>query len=382
MCSNPPTEAPLGTIPNSSTLTICRCEAFTHIHEEIQRDNLEGRADKVIYIGNEHEQRIVYFVWFSERCKDREYIFWWPSFFSHKTSEKIQTVAASMKTLRITEVEYRKNDFVGQLFWKNAQRKKADVNDNGSQELNHLEEDYQGIVEKLQRRSTCRQKESSWFKMNALLRTFTEDAPSMIEALDRNDKEAWKKPIRMKVGTLQQMGRCWYLQESSRYAYQVRDKKEARWRRKRGEEEAVRKDKVHFVVRRNQEVVFQGSLLSPISHKFVNNFMFGLSIQKGWRARHNNFYNAFINRQLERVGYVQMHAHVLSKSERGGKVCRLRKRVYGLKDAARTCSKLMLDTLSECCLKEMDIALFVSVNGKAVVLCNVDDLTLFPKDNS
>lgn len=42
----------------------------------------------------------------------------------------------------------------------------------------------------------------------------------------------------------------------------------------------------------------------------------------------------------------------------------------------------MFDTLSECCLKEMDTTPCVFIGKTAMVLCYVDDLIMLTKDES
>lgn len=72
-----------------------------------------------------------------------------------------------------------------------------------------------------------------------------------------------------------------------------------------------------------------------------------------------------------------MAKQVLSEEQQGEKLFKLRRSLYSLKDAAGTCSRVLSNTFSERGLRDMDTALCVFVDNKAVVLCYVDDFVLF-----
>lgn len=59
-----------------------------------------------------------------------------------------------------------------------------------------------------------------------------------------------------------------------------------------------------------------------------------------------------------------MPKHTLPKEDQSGNVLRLRRSLYGLKNAARTWNKLLFDTLSESSLKEVNTAPYVSVDSR------------------
>lgn len=61
---------------------------------------------------------------------------------------------------------------------------------------------------------------------------------------------------------------------------------------------------------------------------------------------------------------------------------RLRRGLYGLRDAAETWNKLLFQILELCGLKEMDTAPCVFIGKKAIVFCCVGDLLLFADDES
>lgn len=77
-----------------------------------------------------------------------------------------------------------------------------------------------------------------------------------------------------------------------------------------------------------------------------------------------------------------MPAHVLSKSEHGGRGLKLRRSLIDLKDAAKLSSKPSFKTLSERVLTKMITDPFVFVRTSDVVLCYEIDLILFESNEN
>lgn len=149
-----------------------------------------------------------------------------------------------------------------------------------------------------------------------------------------------------------------------------------------GEKGEVCKRQTRLLVCRTEEESFLEEMFSPVALYLVIKLIVSSRSQWGWAARDIDFEITFPNERLEKPVYIEMPAHLLSKSEYVGGVFRLRKSLYSLKHTSKFWSKLLIKTLSEFGLTEMNTVPCVFVGTTAVLLCYVDDSILFAADES
>lgn len=87
-----------------------------------------------------------------------------------------------------------------------------------------------------------------------------------------------------------------------------------------------------------------------------------------------DFGNAFCKQRLERPMYVELPKPLYAQEEHNERAVKLNMSLYGLKDAAWTCSKLLYSKFERLGTKEVRSTLCVFVNSDMIVVCHVDDL--------
>lgn len=203
-------EALPGTRSDYSTLRVLGYAAFVHVHKERQRDKFEGRIDRGIYLSDESGFHRVYLLESRRAATTKHVSVNERQLPFKKQSKKTPTVRAQHKyTANEKDGTEKETIFLDVTVDGEANNgKNVYVSDNISQQMDHRKEASQETVKNPARRSTGTRMDPSWFKINAWPRTCTQDEPSVKEALNGDDIEAWKNAIKMDVSTLQEMS-CW-----------------------------------------------------------------------------------------------------------------------------------------------------------------------------
>lgn len=118
---------------------------------------------------------------------------------------------------------------------------------------------------------------------------------------------------------------------------------------------------------------------SPVVKPATIRTVFSIVVSKNWSIHHMDVMNAFLNGNLEEILYMHQPQGFVD-FEHPQYVCRLRKSLYGLRQASRTWHNRFANFVSTIgfCHSKSDHSLFIYRNGKDTVymLVYVDDIIL------
>lgn len=380
-----PMEVLLGTIPNNAKLRTFGCAAYVHKHKETRKDKFDKRVEEGMYLGNQHG---LFRMWLPKknRVVTTKHATFDERKFPLSETTKNAEIVQEEKDKDIPEQRVNNKEPTIVTFDDDDDNEITDASEQRSDtsEVINVEGDVQqeqalknNNVNTQLRRSTRVRKEPQRFKVNAIPRTFTSDEPTLQQAIKSADKEEWVKAITKEIKTLKAM-ECW--EQVSRPVNERVLHTKFVLKRKRDENNEISKYKARLVVCGNEEVESHEETFSPVAHYSVIKLIFCLCIQRNWTVKHIDFENAFPNGESERPVYVEMPSRMPTEQMQNKAVFRLRKSLYGLRDAARIWSKLLFQTLESCGLKEMETEPCVFVGDKVIIICYVDDLLIFAEN--
>lgn len=113
---------------------------------------------------------------------------------------------------------------------------------------------------------------------------------------------------------------------------------------------------------------------SPVPDFTVIKLVMYIAKQRGYLRRHFDFQNAFPNGKLDRMVYAELQKTIFGDELRANKVMRLKRSLYGLKDAAHIWYELLKSQFAEAVLVKLKSAPCVFKFEKTILICYVDDL--------
>jgi hypothetical protein len=150
---------------------------------------------------------------------------------------------------------------------------------------------------------------------------------------------------------------------------------------KRNEAGEIVKHKARLVTRGfvQQEGIDFDEVFAPVAHMESVRLLLTLAAQEGWQVHHMDVKSAFLNGDLKDEVYVRQPAGFIIAGQEG-KVLRLRKALYGLRQAPRAWNSKLDDTLKKMNFvqSEHEHAMYRRSHGDDILLVGVyvDDLVI------
>lgn len=109
----------------------------------------------------------------------------------------------------------------------------------------------------------------------------------------------------------------------------------------------------------------------PVARSTTFRMLLSLAGAKGYEVRHYDVTSAFLNGHLKEEIYLRQPPGF----EKGNQVCKLKKSLYGLKQAAKVWNEALHEVLMECgCSQSSDDPCLYSLTDVCHILIHVDDL--------
>ena len=195
----------------------------------------------------------------------------------------------------------------------------------------------------------------------------------------------WKNAMQKELAALEAMG-AWNIVNAQDAKGHSLIRPMWRLQEKLDEHGKIHKLKARLVARGDMQLCGEdyGLVHAPVVTSKIINLFSAVAIHKGWTLKHIDFATAFLNSDLEEEIY--MHPPSGMNIE-PGKVLRLRKSLYGLKQSGRNWYQCLSKYLVEIGFKKLqsDRCVFVRQRGEEFIAIgtHVDDLlTLTDSDNS
>lgn len=205
-----------------------------------------------------------------------------------------------------------------------------------------------------------------------------DDPVSPSEALSRPDAKEWQDAMKSEYNSLIK-NQTWVLVDKPAGAHVVGSK----WvfKLKKGADGSVR-HKARLVAKgfsQKYGIDYKETFSPTIPHETIR-LLFALSANHDWHFFHLDVQTAFLNGDLAEDVYLQQPDGFIVQGEER-KVCKLRKAIYGLKQASRAWNEKAISILQDLGFKicPYEPCLFTKVvNGKILILAlYVDDFLLF-----
>lgn len=203
----------------------------------------------------------------------------------------------------------------------------------------------------------------------------TDDNPTLRVAMQSKESKEWKKAIDDELCSLKGSG-TWEIVKRPNNVHVLH----CMWllKKKRTADGKFSRYKARLVVCGNEDDVPSALTFAPVVDFTVVRLTLSLAKQDGWLIHQVDYSNAFLQGDLERVVY--MYVPEMMAGYWNGKVCLLRKSLYGLKEAPRIWYDLLSNDLQSIGLKPMTSAPCVFRANGIMVLCYVDDLLVMAED--
>jgi len=198
------------------------------------------------------------------------------------------------------------------------------------------------------------------------------------EAQKRDDWERWKEAVTEEIGRLESFG-TWQLVKRPTNTNIVG----CRWvfREKHDAEGKVAKYRARIVARGfTQEFgVDYEETFAPVAKLPSIRAVIALAIQHSWELHQMDVKSAYLNGDLDKTIYMEIPPGYNPPNSEG-KVCRLLKSLYGLKQAGRQWYKKLSETFFsiDFTRSQVDHAVFYKrdYTGITIICCSTDDLTM------
>lgn len=211
-----------------------------------------------------------------------------------------------------------------------------------------------------------------------------EDVPlSVSDALSRTDSDRWRQAIEAELASFEEND-AWEVVEKPDSATVVKCK----WvfKKKFDSENNVRY-KARLVAKgyTQKPGVDYDETFSPVIRHSTLRFLLGLSVQLNLKTTHLDVTTAFLNGSLTETVYM-MRPECFEKSVNRGQVLKLKRAIYGLKQASRVWYEKVENVLTKLCYKkskyEPCVYLKYEGNFKTIVALYVDDFFIFSNSDA
>lgn len=232
------------------------------------------------------------------------------------------------------------------------------------------------------RRSERQPKPRNWndFVTYSAQAIFLDDPTTVAEALSRHDGSFWKKAILDEYNSLL-VNETWDLVDLP----QDRKAINCKWvfKTKRGADGHIIRYKARLVIKgyaQTQGIDYEETY-SPVVRYTSLRYLMSLAVQYDLDIEHLDFVTAFLQGELDEEIYMVQPKEFAQNS----KVCRLKKAIYGLKQASRQWNKKLDLAMKDIRFQQstLDPCVYFMINGqkRTYVAVYVDDSMLFSNDD-
>ncbi|CAI7851692.1 unnamed protein product [Closterium sp. NIES-53] len=209
--------------------------------------------------------------------------------------------------------------------------------------------------------------------------TAVPEPKTLVEALSGPDAEKWKQSVKEEYDSLLE-NKTWELCELSPGKKAISSK--LIFRHKYGPDGELTRYKSRLVAKGFQQTKGKDfdEIFAPVGKGTTLRVMLGTAANRGWRIKQMDITTAFLN------GIILEELYMLQPEgldDGSGRVCRLKKAIYGLKQARRAWYHKLEETLLAGGFKksECDHSLFLLQEKEQflMLLVHVDDILLFSK---
>ena len=353
-----PHEVLWGDVPDNSQLRVFGCRANVFVHQEQKRGKLGDRSELGVLLAHRNGMYRILI---------------------EKTQKVVETkhVTFNEREFPMKKKVYESNNNGGilqlNLEEEIIEEENIEVESTSQKDRAPIEEEEQkqgGAENRYPRRE---HRAPQRFVAGALRRTHTEDEPSLRTALESNEEPLWREAINDEIGALEKL-RCWDIVKRP-YEKKVLHSKLV-LKKKRNGDGTIAKYKARLVVCGNEDEENLHDKFAPVIDFTLVKLFLAIAIQRKWLVRQIDFHNAFVNGNLEREVYVELPKHVYAENERMRTVMRLRKSLYGLREAPKIWYELLSSELKSAGLTEMQNAPCVFTSIGLLVMCYVDDILI------
>ena len=319
--------------PDVKNLHIFGCKAYVFVHKE-QRKKLDDKAEKMIFVG------------YSEESKGYRFL--------DKTTSRIR-ISRDVVFLDKAHEEKTPNNIMHseiEFSFNNKQQEK-DKEENVQQEIIELSEDesneeYRSIdsdssedqqpesIPETQRRQSQRTNRGvppDRYVATTKLAEEDHEPSSIQEALSGPDKEEWRKAINEELESLIRNGTWDVVPKPT-----GRDVITCKWvfKIKRNAEGDIERYKARLVARGFSQKygVDYDEVFAPVVRQTTFRTLLTVASQKGMIIKHFDAKTAFLNGELEETIFMKLPEGYIGAGKKD-LVCKLKKGIYGLKQAAK-----------------------------------------------
>lgn len=214
-------------------------------------------------------------------------------------------------------------------------------------------------------------------RVRANVATISSDPESVDEALGRSDHAQWKSAMQSEFDSLIE-NRTWELTDLPNGKRPI----DCKWifKLKRDTTSSAVRYKARLVVRgfSQQKGIDYQETYSPAVRYSSIRFLIAIAVKKQLRIRQLDAVTAFLNGEIEEEIYMLQPERF---DDGSGRVCRLLKSLYGLKQASRAWNNKLDEVLATCELKrcDADLCVYYYVDGDNILILAVyvDDILIF-----
>lgn len=351
-----PYEVLLGRKPDNSHFRLFGCLSYVHVHREQGRGKLGDRSRHGILLAHcDGMYRVL--LSGSNQVVETKHVKFDETRYPMKNGVQEITSDDSYLELDIEE--------------ENAG--KVITAEEDCDERSPIEEESSTTQDEIPRYPRREHRQPERYMAGALRRAHTEDEPSLRYAMNSSEAEKWKSAIDKEITALTNL-RCWDVIERPTGKKILHSKFVLK--KKRNGDGTIVKYKARLVVCGNEDTENVEENFSPVIDFTLVKLFLAIAVQRKWFIRQMDFENAFVNGNLDREVIVEFPKYVYPDDVRRTSVMRLRKSLYGLREAPKIWYELLSTTLKSYGLVEMRNAPCVFTKQGVVVMCYVDDILI------
>lgn len=227
-----------------------------------------------------------------------------------------------------------------------------------------------------QRTSSRERKQTRPFQLNACFALFTEPTTAE-QALNDENADKWKDAMDCEMNS-HKANNTWTLQHLPKGRKAI----QSRWVFKIKNSQNDKRFKARLVAKGFSQKygIDYGETFSPVVRTTSLRIMFALAVKLKLKIHQVDAITAFLQGDLEEEIYMEQPE---AYNDNSGRVCRLNKAIYGLKQAGRQWNIKLCDSLLKFGLRKsnLDPCVYFSDIKKVFLLVYVDDMLIFYENN-
>lgn len=203
------------------------------------------------------------------------------------------------------------------------------------------------------------------------------DNPSWREAMSSPEADQWMEACKIEVGTLEGMDSWEVVDRSdsmkvlpSTWAFRI----------KRYPDGLIKKLKARFCARGDQQVegIDFFETYAPVVQMTTIRLMLILEVMLNLKSKQGDVTAAFLHGELEEGEEVYLEMPRGFKQE--GKVLKLKRTLYGLRQSPRAFWKYIVKKMEECGMEQSNLDPCLFLSGKVIAITYVDDILFWARD--